>query len=1752
MKELKKTYKTILLLFLITTLSHIVYAQIPVADFTVSSNTTCAGSPITFSDLSNYGGANVVSTNWDFGEGGQSSDPNPTYTYTTAGTYQVLLTVISDGGTDFEIKLDYITVFPNPDVDFSISGNGCSVPFDVDFTNLSSSGAEFSYAWDFGNGETSSLSTPPTITYGADGNYIAQLTVTNTTTNCVTNYSENIVVSNYDAGITAPTGGCLDTPILFSDASTVGANDWVWTTSDGQSSTLQNPEFTFSSVGTYTVSLNSQNTISGCNSTNDVTLEIVDEPVPTFTSDIIGGCSPLNVNFTNTSGDPSATYIWDFGDGSTYTGENPPSQTYNGDGTFNVSLSMTSFGCEGIVSIDSMITVGPPLADFIADTTSGCDPLVIQFTDQSISPDLSNPIISWIWDFGDGTTFNGQNPPPHTYNIGTYDVSLTIQTQNGCGNTINQPQFIEVGAIDLVDFTMLPISACAKTDVTFTNLSVISAAHDPNEVTYLWDFGDGGSDTEENPIYDYPVDTGLFNIDLTVNFRGCEQTESKADQVYILAPIARFTSPNLFCNPSTFPITLNTTDESLSGESTDDITMTWRWGVPGDPDVILNSSQIFDNDNGDTSHVYNSFGTYTIKQVIINNTTGCEDSVETTLYITNVDASFNLSTDSICSGLPLDMTSTSTFSHPDATYEYQMGNGDGVLDNPGQYIYDTPGIYDIDLIVTNSVGCADTTTFPNFLVLENPIANLTASDTAGCAPLDVTFSNQSTTLGNGLSLNSFDWTFPDGSTQTTNDINTTTTFNYNLEGTFTTSILATDEFGCVSPPAELDVSITKPVASNIMDTVVCNQDTVIAVNNATGFGTLTYDWFIDGIFSTNNLDLSYSFNENARPSYDEVMHTIGFKVTDQNGCTDSISKNVHVSLPKADLNYVASGATANNLGEFTCPPVFETFTDSSSTYGNITQWDWDFGDGTSSGFQNPNRTYVFPGTYTLSLSITDEHGCSADTTLIDYLTILGPEGDLDWSVVGDPCERTYNFSATNLLFVDSIVWDLGDGTILYDSTNINHTYAFGTYNATCKLIDSLGCEVTYPLDPIIVDPIVLVANAGPDNQICQDSTRLQAALPQFGTGSWSLISGSASIIYSDSINSPITNLSIGTHVFEWKVVNACDTIADTVEITYTDNTTISFVGPNQYICSDTSRVQGNTPVLGIGNWNLVSGTLTISNPNDTMTTITGINIGTHEIVWSISNFCSSSTDTIVIVRETPPTVPNAGPDDQTCLDTYSLSANPPLVGNGYWSIINGTGILSDSTNPSATLNNISLGFTDLTWTIYNSCDTLIDTLQIERVSESTQAYAGEDQFTCINNSSLEGNEAIVGSGTWNVISNSAIVTDPLDSLSTITNLGVGANELEWSISSFCGVTRDTVIITLETQPDSPVVGQDTIICQNFTTLNATPINVGNGEWSIISGIGTIANNTNPKSPMSNIGLGDNVLQWKVSNSCDADSVLVTISRFEIPTVATAGEDTPICATTYTLEGNTPVFGNGLWTVLSGAGTFVDETNPTTDVSGLNVGENTFQWEISNACGNNPDPVTITVETTPPIATVGPYQTICGGETILEGSSAKNGYGEWTFVSGNGEINTVSDSTSGVTQLEFGENTLRWTITNSCSNSFAEVTILNTGQCEDEYSLNNELIFYVPNSFTPNIIDDLNSVFQPVFTSGYDPLKFSLLIFDRWGELVFESYNADIGWDGTYGTKGRLAQDGVYVWKIGYTDLLTQQEHQVIGHVVLLR
>jgi gliding motility-associated-like protein len=95
----------------------------------------------------------------------------------------------------------------------------------------------------------------------------------------------------------------------------------------------------------------------------------------------------------------------------------------------------------------------------------------------------------------------------------------------------------------------------------------------------------------------------------------------------------------------------------------------------------------------------------------------------------------------------------------------------------------------------------------------------------------------------------------------------------------------------------------------------------------------------------------------------------------------------------------------------------------------------------------------------------------------------------------------------------------------------------------------------------------------------------------------------------------------------------------------------------------------------------------------------------------------------------------------------------------------------------------------------------------------------------------------------------------------------------------------------------------------------------------------------------------------------------------------------------------------------------------------------------------------------------------------------------------------------------------------------------------------EVIYYIPNTFTPNG-DEFNNTFQPIFSSGYDPQNYSFIIFDRWGQIVFESKNPTVGWDGTYGDK--VLGNDTFVWKLGFKEKANDNEHYTSGHVNLVK
>jgi gliding motility-associated-like protein len=99
------------------------------------------------------------------------------------------------------------------------------------------------------------------------------------------------------------------------------------------------------------------------------------------------------------------------------------------------------------------------------------------------------------------------------------------------------------------------------------------------------------------------------------------------------------------------------------------------------------------------------------------------------------------------------------------------------------------------------------------------------------------------------------------------------------------------------------------------------------------------------------------------------------------------------------------------------------------------------------------------------------------------------------------------------------------------------------------------------------------------------------------------------------------------------------------------------------------------------------------------------------------------------------------------------------------------------------------------------------------------------------------------------------------------------------------------------------------------------------------------------------------------------------------------------------------------------------------------------------------------------------------------------------------------------------------------------------------TIDDEQIYYIPNTFTPNG-DEKNNTFQPIFTSGFDAQNYHFLIYNRWGELIFESNNPAIGWDGTYGDK--LLGNDSYTWKLQFKEKMTEKEHYLTGHVNLLK
>lgn len=735
------------------------------------------------------------------------------------------------------------------------------------------------------------------------------------------------------------------------------------------------------------------------------------------------------------------------------------------------------------------------------------------------------------------------------------------------------------------------------------------------------------------------------------------------------------------------------------------------------------------------------------------------------------------------------------------------------------------------------------------------------------------------------------------------------------------------------------------------------------------------------------------------------------------------------------------------------------------------------------------------------------------------------------------------------------------------------------------------------------------AIAGPDQTVCGTTATLAGNTAIVGTGTWTLVSGSGSITTPSSPTSGLTGLGAGANVFQWTISNACGTSSSQVTITSNPAMTTPIAGPDQDLCSITATLAGNTPTVGTGLWTLISGSGTITSPSLPNSGITGLGTGANVFQWTISNApCTPLSSQVTITGVVSPTVSNAGSDQTICGTSATLSGNTPTAGTGLWTVISGTGTITAPSSPISGITGLGAGATVFEWTISNTCGTSSSQVTITSNPATTVPVAGADQNVCSTTATLAGNTPTVGTGLWTLVSGSGTITSPSLPNSGITGLGTGANVFQWTISNTpCAPLSSQVTITGVVSPTVANAGADQTVCSTSTTLAGNTATTGTGLWTLVSGSGTISTPSSSNSTVSGLGAGATVFQWTISNSpCPSSSDQVTINNTGAGLTVTITSQTNVSCYGGN-NGSATVSATGgigslsyLWTPAGGAAPIANNllagtyTISVTDGSGC-VG-------IETAVITQPDSITAIISATPTTcgnnngsatvvasgATGGLTYLWSNGGTLSQISNLpsqiysvtitdslgciKTGTGTIVATGGptaNAGVNITISSGSSTQLTASGGISYLWTPTagldcDTCRTPPASpvattiycVMVSDNAGCTDTACVTVTVIdtvpialcgtVYVPDAFTPSNNDLVNDVFKPVTTCVHD---YQFLIFNRWGEKIFETSNPGEGWNGYY--KGALSKQDVYVYKLLFMDP-KNEFHQDIGKFLLLR
>ena len=696
--------------------------------------------------------------------GTSSTSPNPSYSFTTSGTYEVKLLSETGAGCTDSLKKQVVVLDP-PIPKFSVDKkNGCG-PLTVAFTNLST-GVLKTYAWNFGNGQTSTSKDPSPILFAPsksqDTTYYIRLKITSPTCDdvefldSVVVFPKPFVVFGSDKNI-----GCSPAPIQLKN-NTIGRPDsFIWNYGDGTAnSTTSEGLHThfFRYLGkndtTYTVTLSAFNACGSDSKT--LKIKVLPNTVKAFfNTDVFEGCVPLTVNFTNLSSGGS-NIKWDLGDGNVTSTPNP-SNIYTTAGEYFVTLFVNN-GCSFDTTKPAVkIKVNPsPIVKFNTSTNIICQNNSIDFLNTSID------IKKYTWDFGDGSATTTLTSPKHTFlTNGTFKIILT--GQSATTNCFNKDSAtVSVSELPKPAFTTDVLVGCQPLKVNINNTST-------NSATSVWNFADGNTSGNNSTSFDYEfLKTGVFKVKLvSTSPLGCIDSTTTTVEVNPKPKSVFSLSPTFSCE---YPVKVQTTNTS-----TGVISSAWNFG--NGATSMLNTP--FTN--------YTTSGDYTVQLISISDK-NCRDTA-TKIFNGHPfpKPAFTATPVLGCEPLVVSFQNNSLFA-TDFVWDFGDGASKSTSNNP-VHVFSKKGIYSVKVIATGQGVCTDSLTIKDMVtVVESPDAQFSYQNENDPVPHgQIQFTNLTP------DAKSYLWNFGDG-TKTTDK---NPSHRYDIHGEIPITLIATNALGCV-------------------------------------------------------------------------------------------------------------------------------------------------------------------------------------------------------------------------------------------------------------------------------------------------------------------------------------------------------------------------------------------------------------------------------------------------------------------------------------------------------------------------------------------------------------------------------------------------------------------------------------------------------------------------------------------------------------------------------------------------------------------------------------------------------------------------------------------------------------------------------------------------------------------------------------------------------------------------------------------